>query len=162
MADETAESKPETCPRCGMDLSKREAPPSEEDKKEYIRAVLGDRTFKKTYAFLDGALKVTFRELTAVETVLLYDAVRGMPPDDSVMVKAVQLKLMASTVEVSKGGKAVPGWSGQELGAAELASDYNRVFGPLPENVVGAVHSAFSMFTLLVRDVGSACMDKDF
>lgn len=43
------------------------AMPTPEDKQEFLRCILGNRSYRKTYALFGGLVEVTFRELTVRE-----------------------------------------------------------------------------------------------
>ena len=56
------------CPNCSWDVSKpKEYAATEEDKAEFLRAILGNHRFKKQVSFLGGKLHVTYRSLTVPE-----------------------------------------------------------------------------------------------
>lgn len=55
------------CPRCNWNLGVKEVEPTGEDKKEFLRYVLGAPSFEKTYDIFGGAAKVTFRAKRPVE-----------------------------------------------------------------------------------------------
>lgn len=54
------------CPRCGWSVDPK-LKPSEDDVKEYFRAVLGGRPFTKTYNLAGGRIKMTFSTISAAE-----------------------------------------------------------------------------------------------
>lgn len=64
------------CPNCSWDISKpKEYAASEEDKAEFVRAILGGRRFRKQIAFMDGRLTATFRSMTIQEEQIVQDQI---------------------------------------------------------------------------------------
>lgn len=64
---------PVACPHCGWDLKKDDpTEPTENDKLDFVQAVLGQQRFKKTYALLGGKLRVTFRSLKTQESNMAF------------------------------------------------------------------------------------------
>lgn len=57
------EEDPVYCPRCQFNIKQREAECSDEERKEYVRAMLGSRLFSKQYELFDGKMKLTFTSL---------------------------------------------------------------------------------------------------
>ncbi len=49
------------CPHCGLDYSVYEEEVSEEDKEAWVRHILGESYFKKTFSLMGGRLEVTLR-----------------------------------------------------------------------------------------------------
>jgi hypothetical protein len=49
------------CPHCGQDYTRAASEISEEDKEAWIRHVLGEEYFTKTFEVFGGRMKVTFR-----------------------------------------------------------------------------------------------------
>ena len=53
------------CRRCGHDMEAAdELAPSEEEKQEYLRCILGKRLYRKTYTLFDGTVTVAFELLS--------------------------------------------------------------------------------------------------
>ena len=51
--------------------------PTAEDKKNFMRALLGARQYEKTYTLFNGAVKVTFLDRTAKQAETLYQTLRN-------------------------------------------------------------------------------------
>ena len=51
------------CPRCDYDLEKALPELLEEDVKEYVRSLLGNRSFSKDYPLYNGEITVTFESI---------------------------------------------------------------------------------------------------
>lgn len=88
---EKPKEKPEedaTCKHCQRDLASLRSmvKPTEEDKKAWMRHILGEERFRKEFVLMGGKLKVTMRSRTAEETDLIFqqlnrDAVSGIIPN---------------------------------------------------------------------------------
>src|SRR5690554_6147341 len=52
------------CPRCGFNTALKVAEPTEEDKQNYLRSLLGDIPFEKDYKLYNGAMTITLRAKT--------------------------------------------------------------------------------------------------
>lgn len=64
---------PAECPHCGYDLKKPDpTEPTDDDKLNFVQAVLGQQRFRKTYALLGGRLRVTFRSLLTSESNMAF------------------------------------------------------------------------------------------
>lgn len=64
---------PAECPHCGYDLKKPDpTTPTDDDKLNFVQAVLGQQRFKKTYALLGGKLRLTFRSLLTSESNMAF------------------------------------------------------------------------------------------
>lgn len=65
------------CPNCSWDISQpKEYHPTDEDKAEFVRAVLGNRRFHKVVSFLDGKLNVRYRSTTVAEEYQVQEEVK--------------------------------------------------------------------------------------
>jgi hypothetical protein len=150
------------CPRCGLPLAKDYSDkPSAEDRKNYIRAVLGGKRFQKEFTFFDGALKVMFQEMTGGESKKLFAAISELESDSNLMPKAVRMKMGLCTVYVDKGGQRADTLNA-EVTRESLEAAYDKAYGSLPESVVATVHGAFAAFNSIVGKIGESCLDKNF
>jgi hypothetical protein len=152
------------CPKCGFDT--REAMPKvkDEDKQEYIRAVLGDRLFSKEYPLFGGQLKVEFRDLSVAETTHLMTMVEQLPKDITFMSNTVGLKMLYSCVRLEKGGKLTelpPAPVGLKT-VDEVMSAYNKMFGGMGETVQAGLINAYNTFNQLLLTLGRIALDTDF
>lgn len=55
---------------------KDDAEPTAEDKKAFLKAVLGDKQYEKTYPLFDGTLEVTLRDRSTQDTEQMYEKLR--------------------------------------------------------------------------------------
>lgn len=76
------------CKHCSRDLAslRTMVKPTEEDKKAWMRHILGEERFRKEFTLMGGKLKVTMRSRTAAETDMIFqqlnrDAVNGVIPN---------------------------------------------------------------------------------
>lgn len=64
---------PAECPHCGFDLKKADDTPiTNEDKINFVQAILGGQRFKQERLLFGGRLKLTFRSLTSRETDMAF------------------------------------------------------------------------------------------
>lgn len=64
---------PAECPHCGYDLKKPDpTAPTDDDKLNFVQAVLGQQRFRKTYSLLGGKLRLTFRSLLTSESNMAF------------------------------------------------------------------------------------------
>lgn len=72
-----SQAQPTHCPRCQWDMSMAfELTPTEDDRSNFVAALLGTSRFRKMIPLLDGKLQLTFRSLTAREAELLFSQLR--------------------------------------------------------------------------------------
>jgi hypothetical protein len=62
---------PKTCKNCGFDPDKDPVEVTEMDKEEFVRSILAQRPFTKTFAMFGGRMKITFRIRTMQENDLI-------------------------------------------------------------------------------------------
>ena len=162
--DDTAAARDTaSCPRCGLDLTvKQDTAVSEEDKKSYIRAILGDKPFQKEFSFFDGALRITFQEMPGKTASKLFRIINDMPADSQLMMIAVRVKMGLCTAMLSKGGVDTQGWVDGEVTKEAAEAVYDKVYGNLPESTLAAAHGAFAAFNKISGAIGTACLDKNF
>jgi hypothetical protein len=64
---------PPNCPRCGWDMQQKfEIVPTDNDKEEFLIALLGGHRFRKSYELFGGKLRVKFRSMLAEENKAVY------------------------------------------------------------------------------------------
>jgi hypothetical protein len=84
------------CPRCDWMVAQKELHPSEDDRKNFLRAVLGDGKFSKVYPLYEGKLKLTFSSLNTLQSLLLSELIKQIPDAEpySRGVEAFRLRLL--------------------------------------------------------------------
>ena len=79
-AEQDTETKTKVilCPRCGWDVVRRDKDTvTEEDKKRFVRSVLGNKRYTKDFEFLGGAMKVIFRSVKPNEMDVILKQLRA-------------------------------------------------------------------------------------
>lgn len=70
---------PKKCDRCGWEIGKNsKEQPTEEDKQEFMRSILGERRFEKELTYLDGAVRVRYRSTMSSEEDMMVKTLRAM------------------------------------------------------------------------------------
>lgn len=69
---EVADTGLDRCPCCNWSLKNMNPPrPGEDDRKEYVRCLLGKRKFSKTFALFDGMVSARFEVLSQEQSQVL-------------------------------------------------------------------------------------------
>jgi hypothetical protein len=85
------------CPCCNWDLHNRNQPiPNEDERKEYVRCLLGKRRFAKTYTMFDGAVTARFEVLSPEQATALGGFLAKLSREDQLTLttNAISLKLL--------------------------------------------------------------------
>jgi hypothetical protein len=153
------------CPRCGFDTRNRITPVNEEDKKEYIRNLLGGVSFSKEFTLFDGMFKIKFTEITTDESDKLIALLQPLLKDQMFMIKATQIKLLFTTVGYKKGdvGTEVDRDELLKLETPEAALGlFKMYFGKFPDTVNGSITSLFNVFSNQVVMIANESLDRNF
>lgn len=76
---------------------------TDEDKKAFVRAVLGNKVFEKTYT-LFGSITVVFADRTVVESEALYDSLKTITDPDEWRLALEQRQLSSAVKELAGNG----------------------------------------------------------
>ena len=173
------------CPVCGWDRSKSlKEQPTDEDKKEYVRSVLGERPFERDFQIFGGEVVLRFRELTAVESSILRMemekrvALGRYRTKDAIAVAFIQLRAMTTLAKISRPkGKttdfnvvrnlvdalAARGTvTVSDIGKTELEVLEEKLFTSKPESLVRACAICLQKFEDILTVLGSRATDADF
>jgi len=161
------------CIRCGY-RADGDAKPNEEDRKEYLRCLLGGKLYQKTFPLYDGQFSITFRQTSnrEVETIngLLFKLASAEKNYAFAEDISLKLKMMIGLVELKTSNGPLGKVGAVELDLTKdcdtLVAEVNRMyaerFGALPEAVSHLMGRTFVMFndiqTLLIR----SGFDEDF
>jgi hypothetical protein len=164
-ADDAAFGGFAMCPRCGFDTRGKVVPVDEEDKKQYIRCMLGDKAFAKDYILFDGAFTIRFVELNTDEEDKLITLIRSLLQDPMFMIKATKVKILFSTI----GFKKDTGWTNidreamMKLETVEAALEmYAKYFGKFPGNMNGSITNLYNAFSNQVIMIANGSFSRDF
>lgn len=159
------------CPRCGFDTRSAIVHISDDDKKEYMRSILGERPFIKTYSMFEGQFGITFKDMTSDDSKKLVELFDAMPRGAAFMLTAVQFKLLFSCVSYTCGDKEVV-IDLSEVFSKDAKDDstpldravaaYTKYFGGKSETLCGMMVNAYNSFTRLLTSVASGGLDKNF
>ena len=160
--DPTPSLAPERCPRCGLNPKESDLEvAAAEDRKEWIRAVIGDTRFYKSYPLLKGALVVRFKTRTieesdsiqvAMSKIVAADTRIGVAALQDVMYKQNQLQMSASLDFISVN-------SVTDNFADKVGTDK---FQGWSEQKMQLVLAAFYQFERLVQTLLNHAMDDSF
>lgn len=173
------------CPICGWDRSKAlKAEPTKEDKLEFIRAVLGERPFEKSFPLFGGEVVLYFKEPTAAASTLLRMEMEKRvqlgryKSRDSIGIAFIQLRTLASLSKlVRKEGKTTSFEVVERLiqalivrnsvevsdnGKTELENLEDKLFMSMPESLVRACAISLQKFEDILAVLGSRANDPDF
>lgn len=176
------EEKPahsESCPRCNWKLAEKPPEPAKEDKLNYVAAILGDKTFEKTYELFGGKLKVGFKQLTTSLSDMIFDQVAhevrmGITDNGYRRIMLYRMTLALNTITV---GDAAPievasaigdfiNEDDQEVGKHDvLPLIVNRLQQTEPlnkESVWRACRECFDRFNNLLDDLDARADNPDF
>ena len=153
------------CPRCQWDTRHETIPVGEDDKKEFLRCVLGGQQFTKEYELFNGGLVVKFTDLTSEQADIMVNAMQDMTEDPMFLPKAIKIKILFALVSIKSGDNE------QELDrnlftvpmtSEEALQHYSSVFGGTSDTICGAVSKLYNEFTALLMALTEAGFDSDF
>ena len=173
------------CPRCGWHESDNPRAP-EADLKEYMRCILGDKRFTKTYLLYDGVLQLTFRTLAAWEADMVNSVILKNEYDSPEELADIgrKAKILFYMTKMVREGKIVEyappkpvkteavGVAGEEGYVPEkvffdytkkgITEEYDKRFKGIDETMVRIIFRTFSLFEALQRLLISDGFDTNF
>lgn len=166
---------PDRCPRCGCEVDATGIPEvTDEDKKEYIKSLLGERRFYKTYEFIGGEVKITLRstmieeeaDIVKLITKEINDKIISTPEEWSLSRDSIRLAYIVAKVEVSSTEVELPevarpdGITVDELYKA--VQDKIAVRNKWPTALAGMFSFAMTSFDELYTTLTARTYDADF
>ena len=159
-----------TCPRCKWDTRKNLFPIGEEDKKEYLRCVLGGGCFSKMFSFFGGAFQIEFIDLTGEESDAVVRLIRTILSDEMLIVKALKIKILFALTAITISGKEttfdrkalVELEKTGELDVDKALKEFNKRFGSLPETVSGLISRTYHTFSEILVGLAEGGLDENF
>jgi hypothetical protein len=88
------------CMQCGYNMADISLPtPAEEERREYLRCILGKRPYKKTYTLYEGEITISFELLSQVDSARMAPILAKINQDENAtelmrMTESVNLKLL--------------------------------------------------------------------
>jgi len=135
--------------------------PSEDDKKEFLRSVLGGRPFIKEYTALEGGLVLRYSSLSVSESQSVERAMhkeikeledKGKPTDVERVNVAIKARLCALLREVRMGDDKRE-WKLPGDGRWTPSAMYTERFGDLPDPIMFVVVRRLGNFEKLVDNL---------
>lgn len=150
-----------SCQRCGWDYAQLRVHSQEEDKKNYLRSVLGEEPFRKLYPLFDGQLKVECVSLDGAQSrqlaLLLRDA--QSPNAYNVLVDSLQIRMLFYIRRVNADEYAPPPATANYADVQKL---FLERFGRKSENLLGTLSRLMMEFTRLIDILSSEGLDNAF
>ena len=175
--DEIIESVPAHCNRCGWPTGEKVViEPSQEDVKDFLRAVLGGEVYKKEYRLFGEQVAVTFRTRTGEEENTIRRVIRQMVREGEIMQQLDMLSEVRrcnfafavvcyttsqTTLDFSSGTTA----DKQETEAFRkhlLMEEVERRINKLPSQLIAVLMRKFDEFSELVDNLMSKVNDVGF
>ena len=165
-AEAPVEKKPEPqpCVHCGW--VENMTAPREEDRIEYLRAVLGGRRFTKTYMPWDGQLTLKFRSLSAVEAEYINQVlaknefVNEIELGDAAM--KAKLLFQLSSLVTAEINKPFEPPSDVDHTLEFIQNAFKERFGDLDETILRVVAKTLHMFNMLLQLLVLSGFDRNF
>ena len=91
---------PVACLRCGYNITDITSPtPGDEEKREYLRCILGKRPYKKTYTLYDGDITISFELLSQMDSARMGPMLTKINQNENAtdltrMTESINLKLL--------------------------------------------------------------------
>lgn len=160
----TPEETPEvvTCKRCGCVCDEEPLMPTEEERAEYLRCILGGNMYRKDYKLFKGAVQLSFGSLSNDEADAM-GAVLGQlnmdQPTLKLQAEAVKIKLMyylksltGRKFEAPKAGALIE----------DVQKEYRERFGSMSEDYMTILIRAYQEFYQLINLLTNSGFDSGF
>ena len=166
------------CPRCLWDTSLSIVEPTEEDKKEYLRCVLGNRSFEKTYLAFGGAVAITLQErnrelaelrehqqkLNTLKIISETDArMAGLEVLDN--ATKTRVATLVRKIKLADNERAISHWTNlteEPDGPSIVEQLNNEVFRDISESMTAVLVQVTKEFESLVDTITQRAMNSDF
>jgi len=154
--------EPVSCQRCGHNVVATDMPaPVEDEKREYLRCVLGKRSYKKTYTLYDGELTMAFELLSQEDSARmspkLMEINRNEETDDlTKMTESVNIKLLFYLRQFNDASYTAP----EDLD--NWKEEFKSRFSEFDESVPALLTRVLMEFLRLAEMLPAAGLDEDF
>jgi len=166
--ESTPENKVEikACERCGFHPEKKELSINEKDKQEYLRCLLGMRSFTKTFELYDGALKIKFQSMNTTAVDFYNELLRKTEPlsQEDVIEAGAKLKLLFLCRSIQTEEKL----NEYELPTKEIVKDktinalFIERFGEMPEMIIQSLVQTNQVFQGISSKLVKDGLDTNF
>jgi hypothetical protein len=156
------------CPRCmfNMGQGNKLITPSEDDKKEYVRCLLGGRVFEKEYTLYEGQLILKMVALDNTEADRLNKILKEVAnhvQDNSDVTWAQTEALKVKLLFYMRKGIGKEEYEPPEFDTLEDAqAEYENRFGNVAEDVSMIFIQVLSEFTRLLALLSQSGLDQNF
>ena len=184
-SDVVEATKPAYCPNCHFNLSNQVEDIPITDKREFLRSVLANRSFTKTYVLLNGKVSITFRARTTAVDLLIEKQLqmdmankRFVPAADPewnkhyYMNRMSKLWLTASLVSYAPSSMvdlpemctaaAIHLYGGDDDRDTHLSKAESKLFLSMPIAVFNLISTTFMRFTGLLTRLTLAAESPNF
>ena len=157
-----------TCPRCmfNMGQGNKLITPSEDERKEYVRCLLGGTLFEKEYTLFEGKLIIKMKALSNTEAErlnkILQELAQAVDTPNGfnyVQAEALKVKLLFYMRKAVGDGEFVPPESST---LEEAQAEYENRFGNVAEDVSMIYIQVLSEFTRLLALLSQSGLDQNF
>jgi hypothetical protein len=148
-----------SCLRCGRDMAIEDEPaPSEEEKKEYLRCILGKKLYRKTYTLFDGTVTVAFELLTQAESTRMGPILHELNMTRSMqgLADSMNLKLLFYLRQFNTDEFSPP----ENLD--NWKEEFNTRFGDYGEDVTALAARILMEYLRLAEMLPQAGLDENF
>ena len=153
----------ESCPRCGYDANEQKIEVSDEDRREYHRALMGMRPFTKLFKLWGGDLRIKMTSLSGTDTDALNSKLRSIRSDDSaeILETSVKLKLLLLCSEITTTETDVKIDRPEDMDNLDIHKAFSEQFN-MPEVVIRVLSGVFAEFEILVSALTMEGFDENF
>lgn len=161
-----AEKKEQLCPRCGFDQARPLVRPSEDDLREFLRCLFGERRFTRSYTLgMDVGVAVVwqFRVLTETQSAqmdALSTKLLQTLPKEQRFVPIMRAKMLSYLIKIDNQEFSFP--DPYPTNFEELQTVWNAQFGARSELVGTIGFRLVSVFEQLVSQLAQYAFDENF
>lgn len=153
----------QACVRCGLPYAVKTLSISEDDKKEYIRRLLANEPYRKTYQLFNGAVVVVIENLTNKEALILAKLLRN-PPDkaeSNLQSQVIRMKGISYLRQV--GSKVLPKLELTDVTTSEeLLARWDEATGCMNEDLVLMVVQTLLHHYRYLNALAESAFDPNF
>jgi len=163
---------PDSCPRCGWDLSKDVLDePTEADKLEFVESLLGSRRFMRPVNFIGGKIEATYRTVTVEEEDAINDYINGKidresirnPEDWQLWYTRCRLVMMLDTLTLGTSRKKFKEVNAANFPPVESIKDdipLQRALREVPTKWPVTIHAMLIQGMITVDNIYSILMSR--
>ena len=162
LEDLDEESFDDLCPACGGPLAEGRLKPVSEDVEEYVRALLGNRKFTKTYTLYGGKLNLSFSSLSAKEATRLFEMSKKFNEASDLEEAQIKVTRMRMLFYLTQGGDQTFMPPKETCSEEELLTEYDARFSLMPDSKINLIVKSLLHFMRLQQVLVDEAFDEDF